>query len=475
VDPGTRHEELFTFINDKWQVSPRLTVDLGLRHEYYTPLVGLTDKGGLSNYDVATNTLRVAGYDQVPQNLGVKSTWGNFAPRLGASFRINEKTVARAGFGVSIVAFPDNQYAYNFPVKQNNQFNAPNSFSAAGSMAAGFPAPIQATIPPSGIVDASTPLLLKQGYNVVPLDLHEGKVQAFNVAIQRELPGNFALEMAYVGSRGHDVLIRFDENAGLIPGQDNAGRPQFAKFGRTASANGWHPVTNRYDSLQVKLDHRFTQGLLWTTSYTLARAKDYGTDGAGAASIGTPANIPLSYGLADFDRTHNLVMSIVYELPFLKDNTGVLGRVLGGWQVSGLFAWQSGTPVDITTSNATLKAPGNTQRPNLNGDQKIVGDIGAGKQYFDPSVYSAPAAATFGNMTRNSGPRGPKYRNLDASLVKKIKLGGSTDAQLRIDAFNVTNTPHFNNPNGSFGSPTFGQVNGSSGERLVRFGAKVTF
>jgi len=97
-----------------------------------------------------TNTLRVAGYSAVPQDLGVKTAKDNFAPRLGVSYRINDKTVLRAGYGVSIIPFPDNQYAYNFPVKQNNQFEPPNSFAPAGHMGDGFPAPIVATIPPDG-------------------------------------------------------------------------------------------------------------------------------------------------------------------------------------------------------------------------------------------------------------------------------------------------------------------------------------
>jgi hypothetical protein len=185
--------------------------------------------------------------------------------------------------------------------------------------------------------------------------------------------------------------------------------------------------------------------------------------------------VALSYGLADFDRTHSLVMSVVYELPFLKDSADMLGKVLGGWQVSGIFVYQSGMPVDITASGATLRAPGNTQRPNLTGSQTVIGDIGAGKQYFDTSVYSAPAPNTFGTMTRNSGPRGPSYVNLDATLVKRFTVKGGTNAELRIDAFNATNSPHFNNPGGALGSATFGQVNSSFGERLIRFGARLTF
>ncbi len=466
-------------MHDKWQVTPKLTLDLGLRHEFYTPLVGLESKGGLSNYDAATNTLRVAGYGDVPENLGVKKTWDNFAPRVGVSYRINERTVVRGGYGVSIVPFPDNSYAFNFPVKQNNQFNPPNSFAPIGSMAAGFPAPIKADIPADGIIQANTPLLRNQGYFTIPTDLREGKIHSFNVAFQRQLPWRFAIEAAYVGNRSWDALIRNDLNAGLVPGLDNAGRPQFAPFSRTASAITWQRAKTRYDSLQVKLDRRFSNGLLWTTSYTLARSKDYHSENG---LVSTPADIERSWALSDFDRKHSFVTSLVYELPFFKNTKGAVGGILGGWQVAGIFVAQSGTPVDIRASGATLRAPVNQQRPNLNGEQKVLGNIGPGQFYFDTSVYSAAAPNTFGNMTRNAGPRGPAYVNLDASLVKRFKVNDRIAAEFRVDAFNATNTPHFANPGRDFGNPTFGQVtgtlgpgDGAAGPRLLRFGARVTF
>ena len=130
ADPGVRFWAFFTFLQDKWQVSKNLTLDLGLRHEYYTPFIGLSDQGGLSNYDPSTNTLQVAGYGGVSKSVGVKSYWKNFGPRAGASYRLGEKTVLRGGYGVSTLPFPDNSYVYNFPVKQNNVFTAANGFAA---------------------------------------------------------------------------------------------------------------------------------------------------------------------------------------------------------------------------------------------------------------------------------------------------------------------------------------------------------
>jgi outer membrane receptor protein involved in Fe transport len=119
-NPGTRHKALFSFVHDKWQATKNLTVDLGLRHEFYTPFTGIEEQGGLSNYDPSNNTVRVTGYGSVPQDVGVNRVYTNFAPRLGASYRFTDKTVIRAGFGTTIVPFPNNVYALRqcFPLRR---------------------------------------------------------------------------------------------------------------------------------------------------------------------------------------------------------------------------------------------------------------------------------------------------------------------------------------------------------------------
>jgi outer membrane receptor protein involved in Fe transport len=249
TDPGVRFWAFFSFLQDKWAVTPKLTIDLGLRHEYYTPLVGLTARGGLSNYDPTNNTLRVSGYTEVPANLGVKSYWKNFNPRTGVSWRLDETNVLRAGYGVSTTPWPDNSYAFNFPVKQNNQINPPNSFGTAGSMAAGLPAPNFADIPTTGVVPGQA--FNQQGFFSVPTDLHEGRLHSWNVAYQRQLPGGFTGEVAYVANRGQDIIARIDLNAGYTLGAENAGRPLFAEFGRSASTTTTVPVKSTFHSMQV--------------------------------------------------------------------------------------------------------------------------------------------------------------------------------------------------------------------------------
>ncbi|HXW04054.1 MAG TPA: carboxypeptidase regulatory-like domain-containing protein [Vicinamibacterales bacterium] len=477
VDPGTRHWAVFTYIHDKWQIRPDITLDLGLRHEYYTPLVGLTGRGGLSNYDPTNNTLRVSGYSQVPDNLGVESYWWNFNPRTGISWRLNEFNVLRAGYGVSTIPWPDNSYAFNFPVKQNNQINPPNSFATAGSMAAGMPDPNFAVIPETGVVPGAP--FNQQGFFSVPTDLHEGRLHSWNVAYQRELPGGFTAEVAYVANRGQDIIARIDLNAGYTLGADNAGRPLFAEFGRSASTTSTMPVKSTYHSMQVKVDRRLRSGLQMTNSYTLGRGYNY-YNGDSNGTISTPADIERSWGRTSFDSTHSFTSSFVYILPWGPQGRwlqeGVLGRIFGDWQVSGIFAAISGTPIDFTASAAGLRAPGNTQRPNASGTPDVLGGIGTDQLWFDTSVFSAPEAGTWGNVRRNMLLTGPAYVNLDASLVKIVRIG-TRRAELRADFFNATNSPHYSNPNGSFGNANFGRITSIIGgtERVIRFGARFLF
>ncbi len=472
-NPGTKHWALFGFVQDKWQLNQKMTLDLGLRYEYYNPFVGLEKQGGLSNYNPNDNTVRVSGFGDIPQNAGVKSNYKNFAPRFGLSYRFADKSVLRAGFGTTIVPFPNNQYAFNFPVKQNNQFNPANSFAAAGALATGLPAPVPFAIPSNGIIDANNALLRNSGLFFVPEVLREGKIHSWNMAFQREILFGFSAEVAYVGNVATNALHTIDINAGLTPGQDNAGRPFNTKFGRTASITSWVGTNTNYHSVQIKVDRRFNKGLLVNTSYTIGRAINYADDNGG---IGTPANIELSRGLGDFNRKHMFSTNFVWEVPLFKDSSNRLMRsVLGGWQVSGILVAQTGTPIGFTAAGAALRAPGNTQRPDVTGTPKILKAVGPGALYFDTAVFTAPAANTFGNMKRNDSITGPGYINFDGSFFKRFALTEGIKAELRADAFNVSNSPHFNNPSGAFGGPTFGQITSAFGERLVRFGARLTF
>ncbi len=339
-------------------MNQKLTVDLGLRWEYYTPFVGIADQGGLSNYDPSNNTVRVAGYGDIPQNIGVKSNFKNFAPRLGFAYRFNEKTVLRGGFGTTIVPFPDNRYAYNFPVKQTNQLNAPNSFAPPGRWRTASGRPDFFPIPDSGVVDASIPQLRNAQLFYVQPDLKEAKLHSWNVAFQRQLPWNLVGEVAYVGNVGRGILLAdWNINAGMTLGADNAGRPYYQIYGRTANVLSLLPTNTSYNALQAKLDRRFRNGFLLTTSYTLSQAIDYSEATTGHRPDAGRHRAQQGAGRASTAPTRSRRASSGTRRSSRSDKS-VLGWVLGGWQLSGIFAAYSGNPVNFTAVRRHAARPG---------------------------------------------------------------------------------------------------------------------
>lgn len=479
-EPGTKHFNLGVFIQDKWQIRSNITADLGLRWEYYNPLEGIAGKGSLATYDPTTHTIRVAGYGDLNNALNVERNFKHFSPRTGISWRPDEKSVVRAGYGASTIPFPDNRYAFNYPVKQNYNGSRVNDFQTAGSMAKGFPDPALLDIPANGVVSIAGTTLQNATLDVIPTGLKEATLQSWNVAYQRQLPFFLSADIAYVGNRGVDLVMDVNRNASMVYNSGNNGRPQFASFNRTGeSRERTNLGKSEYHGLQMKIDRRFKQGLMITNSYTISRSKDYVNENT---SIGTPIDFEKSWGRSNFDRTHNYVLTTIYDLPigpgrrWLTD--GLASTILGGWQVSTLFVAQSGTPLSIT-AGALLNTPGNTGYADLVGTQKVIGGLGPGNLYFDPAVYAQPAAGTQGNMSRNSGPEGPGFWQLDGGLFKRFIFGGGKYAEFRVDAYNVTNSVRWGNPNTGYSNAvgtTFGQVTGIAGSsRSIRFGGRFAF
>ena len=467
IFPTRRNTIYNLYFQDKWQVTQRLTVDLGLRWEYW-PATTPEYPGGLSNYIPSNNTLQVAGEGSVPLNLGIKNHLLDFAPRLGVAYRLNEKTVLRAGYGLSYLpryttaGLASSTSVWQFPVIQNQQLVAPNSFAAAGSMAAGFPTPIAAVIPSSGII-ANAP---NQSFAAEPTNLPMGYVESWNIAIQRSLPGNFSAEAAFVGNHGIRILTSngVNINASQIPGSGNAGEPENAQFGRTAVTTvPWFPPTY-YDSLQLKLNRRFSNGLGVISSYAFGKSIDYN-------SSTNQINLAANKGLASLDRKHIFTESVIYELPFGQGKrwaqSGFARWVLGGWQTNGLWTWESGFPLDITTSSTSLNAPGNGNRPNVNGPVKVFGNIGPGQLYFDTSAFSAPKPNTLGNLGRNV-LHGPHLFDIDFSVFRRFRVTERVNMEFRAESYNLSNTPWFDKPDTTFTDAAFGQVTTAQGTQSVK-------
>jgi hypothetical protein len=405
------------------------------------------------------------------------------------AYRWKESTVFRVGFGISYTPFPDNSYAYNFPVRANNAFNPavagfgpavlPNGQTA--TFANGFPALILPTVPSNGIISNPT---VASNYFVVNPNFKNPYVESWNVAIQRSLPWRFVIDVAYVGNHGVDSVVNYNLNAATVLGAGNSGRPEFGPFGRTASTNLlFAGFSTSYHALQVKFDRRFLGGFATTTAYTFGKGMGFQTGDDGGLSF--YINQRRDYARNDFDRTHTFVQSIVYDLPFGKGkrlvSSGVGASILGGWRVSSFLTLMTGMPLYFTASNTSLQTPDNTQTPDLVAPVQILHGIGPGNPWFTASSFAPPAAKTFGNVGRNF-LSGPGFFNLDASLFKSVRLTERFGLDLRLEAFGVTNTPQFFfASNGgtaagtTLGSSSFGQITSASGGRQLQLGAKLNF
>ncbi len=212
--PRYRQWWFFLFASDKWQASPKLTLDLGVRWDFYPPATPAT-AGGFSNYNPVTNNIVITGSGGNPTNLGMETRYRYFAPRTGFAYRVTDDTVVRGGFGISYTPFPDNTYAYNYPIRANNSYQPAGSsaFTPAvladgvtpATFQAGFPAPVPVVIPSNGIIPANTALLKAQVYTYIPLNYKNPYAESWNVVVQQAFRGNLSMQLAYVANHGVDI------------------------------------------------------------------------------------------------------------------------------------------------------------------------------------------------------------------------------------------------------------------------------
>jgi Carboxypeptidase regulatory-like domain len=482
--PRYRQWWMFFYASDKWQATSKLTLDLGLRWELYPPATPVV-AGGFSNYDPANNQLVLAGLGGNPSNLGMKTRYTYFAPRTGFAYRATVNTVIRGGFGISYTPFPDNTYAYNYPIRANNSYQptGTSGFTPAvlsdgvtvATFQAGFPAPVPVTIPSNGIIPANTPLLKNQVYVYIPKDYKNPYVNSWNIAIQRSMPWDLSFQLAYVANHGTNISGAQNINLPSTYGGGANSAPEYSAFGRTAATNQYFlGFSSNYQSLQALLDKRFSHGLSLTSAFTWGKALGYisGDDGGLTFFINWRRN----YAPLDFDRAYNFEQSFTYELPFGRGhqmlNSGVGAAVFGGWKISGIISVLSGLPFTVTANGGTLNTPGTQQTATLTGGFRKLGGIGSGKPWFDPTVFSQPSGCTgqspcmnpgLGNTGRNQF-RGPGYLQNNFSIFKRFTLYRESGLEFRLDVFQLTNTPQFGQPNGSgVTSSSFGTITGTLG------------
>jgi hypothetical protein len=485
IFPAYRANEIFLYGGDRWQVTPKLTLNLGLRWEYYGPPTPHF-AGGFDNYNPATNNLEFAGVGNIPMNLGLAADYHNFGPRIGVAYRVGGKSVLRAGFGITTMEFPADTYVYNWPLMGNEMWSSISSFGPALLSAStpetfenGFPPITPLTIPANGLLPANTPQLLNQSYYVLPLHWRNPYLMSWNFAYQRALPGQWVLDVAYVGNRGVRSPIIFDVNAATEYGTGASTQPLFEAFGNPNDTTDYFAgFRAAYDALQVKFDHHFANNFSVTTSYTYGKAMGYQSEsGDSPNELLDYVNLRNNWAPTDFNQTHILSQSFVWMLPFGKGehllNTGVARKLLGGWQFAGIWEFTSGFPLSFSCDCPEFNTPGSTGFPNITGPIRKLYGINTAL-WFDPSNFSNPAAGTQGNVAPYFSA-GPNFFDLDASIFRKIKLSERFNLELRSEWFHATNTPQFGSPGTTLGQPNFGYVTSATGARAIDFVTKLVF
>jgi len=479
------------FVGDRYRITNKLTVTLGLRYEYY-PLMTRDGAFKFDRYDFTTGNVLLGGIGGNPAHLGVTTSKKLFAPRVGFAYQVNNGTVVRAGFGISVDPLPLARPLRGFyPLTVGSNFAGVNSFVPAGSfstLAAPLPGgSLPVGIPPICCPDISSgtiplpPQALER--SVGPGELKRGYIESWNLVVERKLPANFFFSVGYVGTQTVHQFGDIDVNASL-PGTGQAGQPfNIAQFSnRTASTLLWQGfLSSNYHSLQAAITRQFSKGLMVKGAYTYSKAINWtDDDGWAGLSWNDPNILRRNRAQAGFNTPQIFQLAYVYELPLGKgkpwvSDGGAATKVLSGWQTSGTFSAVSGQPFGLTASGASLNAVDQTQTPDQVGPAKKLGGVGPGNPYYDPAAFAPVTRVGYGNVGRNP-LLGAGAVNLDFSLFRTVNITERLSVQLRIDASNLFNSPHFNLPNGDITSGSFLEINSAKfDERQFRLGIRLAF
>ncbi len=465
-----RTESYNFFINDSYRITPRLTLNGGLRYEYNSPAVDAEDRANI--YDVATRNLVAVGTNGVPRS-GFDADKNNFAPRVGFAWTLgeDEKTVLRGGYGVyydqSPLA-PAEALYFNSPFFDNNIF-----FSLPG-----LPLTLNDPFP------SFFPFPLPDSALAIQRDLRTGYMQHWNFNVERQLWRASVLEVAYVGSKGTKLLTARDINqpqpSVLPPGLPFVPRPdpRFDDIDLLESR-----ANSSYNAMQVRFQQRLTRGFSALASYTWSKSIDDASNFF--SSAGDPNfpqnsfNVAAERGRSNFDVAHRLSVSYSYALPFRRYE-GVAGTLLNGWETYGIVTLQTGRPftvallseIDNSGTGRSILGFGANDRPNLVGNPELSDPTTL--QWFNTTAFAFPPPGTFGNAGRNILD-GPGFQNVNASLLKNTRITERVNLQFRAEAFNLFNHPNFNLPDNFLGSPTFGRITSARDPRHIQFGLKLLF
>lgn len=434
------------FVQDNWRVNGKLTINMGLRNDSITPwkerhnrLSGFVPENG--------GTLVPVGTAPFTGDSVLQARPWQFGPRLGFAYTLTPKTVIRAGGGIFYsfkTVTSGNSLAKNAPFSGTLiTANDANNFAAAKPISAGFPAERPELWPIAGT-----------GFYYWPQDSKTSTMYEWNFNIQRELPGNVVVTLAYVGGKGTYVdLVGLNINQAIPgPGAVVSRRP----YPNLSDAIGVVPWGNSsYNSMQTTFDRRMG-AVRFTGAWTWAHSIDNTSGESSGSPIQNSRNLHAQRGNSTFDVRHKLALSGTYELPFGKGKRWLpapaapVDWIIGGWQLNNILTLQTGLPFTPVMQTSTLNTGAGSQFPNRIGSGVLPSDERSIERWFDASAFVAPPQFGFGNSGRNI-LYGPGTKQVDLSIFKSFRTTEKGRVEFRAEAFNAFNTPQFNNPNANIG------------------------
>ena len=480
--PGLRQTRVFAYAQDSWRITPKLTLNYGLRWEDYLPQTA-AKPGGAGSFDPSTGEVLAAGIGSVPLNLGVKAYNLGFEPRLSVAYQATQKTVIRAGYGWSYtpsgLGSVFGQGAdYNPPIVNSQSVVQPNPYTPAFNLLNGPPTPVSPPVGTTGRYPLPEGIVINA--YTYPLNSYRiPGVYFWNFTVQQQLASDISIEAAYVGNVGRHLFEALNENQAVPgPGDYNPRRPFYNLYGLDQAIIQYCNCGNsNYNALQTRLAKRFSRGLDFQLTYTWSKVLD---DNEGGSVFGNNYNTRPDYGPAAWDREHVVTFQHNWDLPFGKGrhwnlgNNAIANALVGGWRLSGVHTFESGMPFSATVQNAPLLNADFGARADIVGNPSVTNQ-NAGL-WFNPAAFTEPSQPYRNGTSGRNILRGPHLYQSDVSLAKNVLAGERVSLNLRMDAFNVFNHVNPGMPASQIDAAGAGQITYIQGAmRQLQFGLHLQF
>jgi hypothetical protein len=474
---GMRFWNFYSYAQDTWRVTNRLTLNYGLRWEVNAPPYEVHDHW--SNFNPATAQLVLAGRNGNGRRLRNIDLYA-FAPRAGAAYMLtsDQKTVLRSGFGISYVEpyKGGGQLYKNLPYFFSQAVTTDQNAAPSTFLRDGLPAPAVPDLNNEAQLSSGNPMAWD--FNLVPT-----RTLQWSIGIEREIVPSLMLDVSYVGTRALDLTSAYDYNQPFAgPGAQNPRRPFYAinpLVGDVTYNTGWGSA--KYHGLQVKAEKRYSAGLTLSAAYTwstyLSDAPNLNGGGVGAPQDARCFNC--NWGPVPDDLTQVLVVNHAYELPFGARRKylshGWVGQVVGDWDVDGIWSASTGQHFNVTlASSVSNSSGGGGDRPNRIADGNLPSSQRTIDHWFNAAAFISQAQYTFGNAGTGILV-GPGYFNADLGIHRNFPIKERYTLTYRCEMFNSFNRANFNVPNSSIGSASAGQISGTGPARVIQMAFKVIF